>query len=89
MASDLSSVPLSAPTARPRAATAVQPTTTSPRVISRRPSEANGPPLIALSPTTYAESPPDHGIAGIASGMFLVQDKKSHRFEVAAVLTAY
>ncbi|OJJ31155.1 hypothetical protein ASPWEDRAFT_176254 [Aspergillus wentii DTO 134E9] len=68
MASDLSSVPLSAPTARPRAATAVQPTTTSPRVISRRPSEANGPPLIALSPTTYAESPPDHGIAGIASG---------------------
>ncbi|RAL03413.1 uncharacterized protein BO80DRAFT_422879 [Aspergillus ibericus CBS 121593] len=56
MASELDPVPLSCPRSRPRAATAMQPTTTS--LSSRRPSQAMPPAIAASTPSTHTNPIP-------------------------------
>ncbi|KAL4888943.1 hypothetical protein BDV59DRAFT_187575 [Aspergillus ambiguus] len=68
MTSEVSSVSLSSPRARPRAATAMQPTTTSSPLSSRRPSQVMGPPLTSLPATVYTGSSNDHDSVRSASG---------------------
>ncbi|GAB1211895.1 hypothetical protein ATERTT37_001019 [Aspergillus terreus] len=60
MAPDLAA-PLSAPRSRPRAATAMQPTTTSPPLSSRRPSQVMGTPLTSLPASVYTGSSNENG----------------------------
>ncbi|KAL5365120.1 hypothetical protein BJX96DRAFT_179551 [Aspergillus floccosus] len=67
MAPDLS-VPLSSPRSRPRAATAMQPTTTSSPLSSRRPSQVMGPPLTSLPASVYTGSSTENGSVRSASG---------------------
>ncbi|KAE8365924.1 hypothetical protein BDV27DRAFT_156475 [Aspergillus caelatus] len=56
MAPELASVPISTPRSRPRAATAMQPTTTPPAISSRRPSQVMSPPALPLAPVAYTGS---------------------------------
>lgn len=71
MAPELVSMSISSPRSRPRAATAMQPATTSSPLSSRRPSQVMSPPALPLAPVTYSGSSPgenDHGSERSASG---------------------
>ncbi|GES57952.1 hypothetical protein ATEIFO6365_0004002800 [Aspergillus terreus] len=67
MAPDLAA-PLSSPRSRPRAATAMQPTTTSSPLSSRRPSQVMGTPLTSLPASVYTGSSNENGSVRSASG---------------------
>ncbi|KAB8073455.1 hypothetical protein BDV29DRAFT_136211 [Aspergillus leporis] len=72
MDSESISASISAPRTRPRAATAMQPATTSSPLSSRRPSQVMGPPALPLAPVAYTGSSvsgvSDHGSVRSASG---------------------
>ncbi|EAU34886.1 predicted protein [Aspergillus terreus NIH2624] len=77
MAPDLAA-PLSAPRSRPRAATAMQPTTTSPPLSSRRPSQVMGTPLTSLPASVYTGSSNENGSVRSASGRPITPPQTTH-----------